>query len=277
MRLQIFSSLVPQAFNLFERTLLVIVLLFLFALSQQQVFFSLLVFFLRSFHKRHVLSDALASHRTFDLALFSLRVVLLGLNRFRLDGGERDASLLVLLLVHLFSLFDRVRSLLQSLLFAQQVRRLPAFDLQREGSITLGTRLVGAEGLSSLGELLQAIGDARQDRLGVFHGSESFAASRIQTPDSRSFFDQLASFDGLRLDKSRNPSLRDDRRGIRAQSDIGTQRLHLARQRFLAVDAIGRAPAAFDAPRKSDPAFTLQTRQRMTAERAVRRAIGQIF
>ena len=125
--------------------------------------------------------------------------------------------------------FERSCRFLQGFFFARQVGGLPAFDLLREGSIALGACLVGAQGLQTFGDLLQAVFDPRQDRLRVVHGSQRFAAPRVHSSYACRLFDQLTAFGGLRFDQCRDPSLSDDRRGVRPQSDIGAQRLHLAR------------------------------------------------
>ena len=89
-------------------------------------------------------------------------------------------------------------------------------------------------------------------------------AARMQAGDAGRFFEDQPPRLRLGIDDLGDLALPHQGRRARAGRDVGEQKLHVARPHIPAVDAIGRAGFALDAPRDFERFIVVELRRRRT-------------
>ena len=127
-------------------------------------------------------------------------------------------------------------------------QRLMAADVR--GEIAVAARLAGLplEAVDLDVDLLQHVLDAQKIVLGALEPQLRLVAARVKTGDARGLFEDQPARLGPGRDDLPDLALAHQRGRARARGSVGEQELHVARAHLLAVDAVGRAGVALDAP-----------------------------
>ena len=131
-------------------------------------------------------------------------------------------------------------------------RRLHLAHLRRHGAVA--DRLLGLllQAVDLGGELADDVFDAQQIGLRRFEPQLGLVAAGMQAGNAGGLFQHAAALLGLGLDDFADAALMHQRRRAGAGRGVGEQDLHVAGAHFLAVDAVGGAGLALDAPRDVD-------------------------
>ena len=130
--------------------------------------------------------------------------------------------------------------------------RLRAANLCRQ--LAVARRLAGlpAQAVALRGDLRDHVVDAHEIVLGALQPQLGLVAARVQAGDARRLLQDAPARLRLGRDDLRDLPLPHEGRRARAGRGVGEQDLHVAGAHLAAVDAVGRALLARDAPRDLD-------------------------
>ena len=134
----------------------------------------------------------------------------------------------------------------------QMRERLVAADVGGEIAVAARLARLTLEAVDLDVDLLEHVLDPQQIVLRALQPELRFVAARVEARDARRFFENEAARLRLGGDDLADLALTHQRRRARPGRGVGEQELHVARPHLLAIDAIGRAGLALDAPRDFD-------------------------
>ena len=130
--------------------------------------------------------------------------------------------------------------------------RLMTADVGGEIAVTARLARLTLQAVDLDVELLQHVLDAQKVVLRPFQPQLRLVAARVQARNAGRLLEDEPARLGLGGDDLADLALAHERGRARAGRGVGEEELHVARAHLLAVDAIGRARLALDAPRNLD-------------------------
>ena len=130
--------------------------------------------------------------------------------------------------------------------------RLVTADVGGEIAVTARLARLTLQAVDLDVELLQHVLNAQKVVLRPFQPQLRLMAARVQAGDARGLLEDEPARLGLGGNDFADLALAHERGRTRAGRGVGEEELHVARAHLLAVDAIGRARLALDAPRNLD-------------------------